>query len=59
MRRSGIFSIFCGARGPFPAAAAAMVVVLVLFSYDRSEEVLNPPYVVGLNIWTNKNSWVV
>ncbi len=46
---SGIFSILCGARGPFPAAAA-MVVVLVLFSYNRSEEVLNPPNVVGLNI---------
>jgi hypothetical protein len=46
---SGIFSILCGARGLFPAAVA-MLMVLVLFSYNRSEEVLNPPYVVGLNI---------
>ena len=25
-----------------------MLMVLVLFSYNRSEDVLNPPYVVGL-----------
>jgi len=45
---TGIFDNICGARGPFPAAAA-MVEVLVVFLRPM-EGILNPLYVTYLKI---------
>ena len=45
---TGIFNNICGARGPFRRRRPWWW--CWLFSYDRSEKVLNPPYVVDLNI---------
>jgi hypothetical protein len=41
-RRIGMTGLLCGAREPCPAAAAAIVVMVVLV-----ESILNPPYVEG------------
>jgi hypothetical protein len=41
-RRFGMNGLLCGAREPCPAAAAAIVVMVVLV-----ESILNPPYVEG------------